>query len=82
MPDAVHKDILGGHEGQLRVQMLGDNGGVDFHAPDNVDIQVQNRVGGQKKPREWTGGGGRVVQRPLKPLGGGGDGGILQVAYT
>ena len=60
--------------------MLFDDGGIDLHAADDVDVQVQNAVHGQEGLRDAETAVGRVVQRPLKPLGGGGEGRVLHVA--
>ena len=77
---AVHQDVLRCHKGQLLAQMLFHDGGVDLHAARDVDDQVQHRVGAEEGLRDAQAAVGRIVQRPLKPLGRGRDGGVLHVA--
>ena len=78
--DAVHEDVLRSEKRQLVGQMLFGHFRVHGQAADDVEVQREDAVGGEECFRDADAAVGRVVERALKPLGAGRDGGILQVA--
>ena len=78
--DAVHEDVLRREKRQLVRQMLFGHFRVHGQAADDVEVQRQDAVGGEKRLRDADAAVSRVVERALKPLGAGRHGGVLQVA--
>ena len=75
----VHHDVLAGHEGQLLQHVLLNDLGVDHQAGGHVAVDVQDGVHRQEGLGDGDALVGGVVQGALKPLGGGGDGGVARV---
>ena len=78
--DAVHENVLRREKRQLICKMLFRHFRVHGQPADDVEVQRQDAVGGEKRLRDADAAVGRVVERALKPLGAGSDGGVLQVA--
>ena len=77
----LHHDVFAGHEGQLGHQAAADHLGVDHQPVGDVQHDVQDGVGGQEALRHGHPLVGAVVQRPLKPLGAGGEAGVEHIHH-
>ena len=78
--DAVHEDVLRREKRQFVRQMLFGHFRVHGQPADDVEVQRQDTVGGEKRLRDADAAVSRVVERALKPLSAGRHGGVLQVA--
>lgn len=71
--DAGHDDVFGGHEGEFCHEMslddFGVNGGV-FH---DIEVKVEDSVGGEKCFGEADAAYGGVIEGAFEPLGGSGE---------
>ena len=79
--DGFHHDVLAGHERQLSHHAAADNLGVNHQPVRNIQQNVQDGIGGQKALSHGDALVGGIVQRALKPLGAGGDGGVQHIHH-
>ena len=77
----IHHDVLGCHEGQLGAEVFLHNLRIYHQTVYHVEAQIQDAVDGKEALSDAQPLVGGVVQCPLKPLGGGGDGRIQGVDH-
>ena len=78
---ADHQDILGGKKGQLLPEMLLHHRREQAQAGDDIFVQIQNPVAGQKRLRDGDAAVGGIIQRAFQPLGGRRESRVLKVAH-
>ena len=69
-PHHCHDEVLGGHEGQLLLDMPLNHLGVDHQALHDVLHGGENGVCSEEGLSQCDPSVGRVIQGPLHPLGG------------
>ena len=72
--DRLHQDVFGGHEGQFGAKPRFHHFRIDHQSVGHIDVKVEHRVHAQEGLGNGNAAVGTVIQRPLHPLGGGGNG--------